>query len=58
MEKIRYTLIKLYKIQEAYKFTELINILILNIFIFNYTLLKLKIKLIEMDNILILFKIL
>jgi hypothetical protein len=40
-------LIKLYKMREAYKFIELINILILILGIFNYILLKLKIILIE-----------
>jgi hypothetical protein len=44
MEKKRYALIKLNKMQEAYKFTELINILILNIGIFQLYLIKIRIQ--------------
>jgi hypothetical protein len=51
MEKIKCVLIKLNKMREAYKFTELINIIILNIGIFNYILLKLKFRLIKIANI-------
>jgi hypothetical protein len=40
MEKLWYILIKLYKMQEAYKFIELINILILISGIFNYIFIK------------------
>jgi len=44
MEKIIYTLIKLNKMQEAYKFTELINILILNIGMFQLYFIKIRIQ--------------
>ncbi len=40
MKKLRYTLIKLNKMQEAYKFIKLINILILNISIFQLYFIK------------------
>jgi hypothetical protein len=47
MEKKWYILIKLYKMRDAYKFIELVNILISILGIFNYIWLKFKIILIE-----------
>jgi hypothetical protein len=47
MEKKWYILIKLYKMRDAYKFIELVNILISILGIFNYIWLKFKIILIK-----------